>query len=174
MKKLILIPIAMLVLLLSSCSRMMISDILTPEVMKQRYPELYPMREDECGHLSVFYKTLDGMIVNLPSDKYHYEYCAYLNCEHENGAVPHGGPWRIKISYESYIAEDGNAYHPTIFYCTECGKEVFKLLRCRKGTTKCNEYGNLAYYDRYTMEEWEKIALGNKKLYYEENAGTNE
>ena len=168
MKRLLLLLIILMTLLLSSCGRSVIDENLTPEEMKQLFPELFPMSEEECGHLALFYKVLDGDYTDLPSDKYHYEYCAYPNCGHKYSAVPHSETWGLGASGESYIADDGNYYHFTSFSCAECGKIVYRMIRCTKGIAKCTEYSDLALTGKryeFTMEEWEQIALGNMSIY---------
>ena len=168
MKRLLLLLIILMTLLLSSCGRSVIDENLTPEEMKQLFPELFPMSEEECGHLALFYKVLDGDYTDLPSDKYHYEYCAYPNCGHKYSAVPHSETWRWGNRSKSFIAEDGNYYHRIEFFCTGCGKRVVKLIRCSKGVENCTEYSDLpdnTFNITHTMEEWEQIALGNMSIY---------
>ena len=172
MKKLMVFLIVICTLFLFSCgSGGYISKDLTAEVMKQQYPSLYPMTDDECGHPYLYFDSISGMNIDLSPEKYHCEYCIYPNCEHKKSIVSHADLWRIASSSMSVIYEDGKAYHPTIFECTECGQKVFRLMLCKKGVARCDEYGKRSNLDVYSMEEWEQIALGNKKMMHEEENG---
>lgn len=166
--------LTILTLFLTSCGS---SDFknreLTVEIMKERYPEMFLVSEEECGHPYLFYAAIDGMNLDLSADEYHFEYCIYPNCEHENRAVPHSDRWRIKRSGASFKFPDGYFYHPTLFECADCGQQISVFLRCRRGISECHEYMARTYNDIYSLEEWEQIALGNKSLIRELNEETN-
>ena len=167
MKKAFVLFAVVLYVLLSSCGA--VNGELSRDVLKEKYPEMYLMPEEECGHSYLFCESIEGMNLDLSSEEYHYEYCAYPNCAHKNGAVPHSEIWNMIELSQSFLGEDGNAYHNVFFECTGCGKLIYTIFRCRNNVEKCPGcYLNKTYRDRYTMEEWQQIALGQKKLADEE------
>ena len=164
MKKLLLLIILFAVFLTSCGCGGYINDILTADIMQRQYPELFPMLEEECGHPYLYYHTIDGMNIDVSSDEYHYEFCIFPNCEHENSVIPHSDAWTIARSGFSFLFPDGNYYHPTILYCADCGKQIYIFIRCRQGVAQCGEYNTYSHADTLSMEEWEQVALGNKEL----------
>lgn len=164
MKKLLLLIILFAVFLTSCGSSGYIDDILTADIMQRQYPELFPMSEEECGHPYFYYHTIDGINIDMSSDEYHYEFCIFPNCQHEHSVIRHSDAWTIARSGLSILFPDGYYYHPTIFNCADCGKQIYIFLRCRQGVSQCVEYNDYSHLATFTLEEWEQIALGNKEL----------
>ena len=161
MKKLLLLIILFAVFLTSCGSVDYFGTELTDEVMKEHYPELYPMSEEECGHKYLYYHTIDGMDLDLSPDEYHIEYCIYPNCEHEKCITHHLDAWvnmRISLAVKY---PDGHWYHAARFMCAGCGKEISLLLRCNQNFRECTEY---SLVQTHSMEEWKQIGLGDTSL----------
>ena len=166
MKRIILIFV-LLTFLLSSCTSMeIINQELSEQSLKELFPEMYPMPVENCKHHILFSKPIDGMGLDYSSFDYHYEYCSYPNCEYEAGIRPHSERWRVGSCSESYIADDGFAYHQMTFICQECYKSILMSVRCRNNVGKCNSCYDLLYsfVGNYTLEEWEQIAKGEKEF----------
>ena len=172
MKKTILFLLVVLSLVLTSCGEKVIDrDLASHDAMKDLFPEMFTITEEECGHKYLFYLPIDGMNVDLPPDEFHYEYCINPNCAHKDAVVPHTDLWKIVTAEQAKKYEDGFSYHTMIFECVSCGKQIGMLMRCRAGVDDCAACYKPTFFDVYSLEDWKQIALGNKKMLGEIDGG---
>ena len=172
MKKAILFLIIFLSLVLSSCGKSAVGELSASRgEMKEMFPGMFTITEEECGHKYLFYLPIDGMNVDLPPDEYHFEYCMNPNCEHEDAVTPHTDRWKLRTKSPAKKYEDGSFYHSVIFECYSCKKHICVLMRCKAGKEKCQQCYPVGNLDIYSLEDWRQIAIGNKKTVIEELGG---